>query len=118
MNPSRLIHTPLLRRAFSTAKTPAQVRAAFLETLKAERELALQGGGANRIESQHKKGKLAARERIELLLDEGSFREYDMLKKHRCTEFGMENQHYPGDGVVTGHGTINGRCGSRQHFFL
>ena len=94
----------------STAQTPTQIRAAFLETLKEQKELALVGGGEARIENQHKKGKLAARERLELLLDAGSFREYDMLKAHRCTEFGMDKQNYPGDGVVTGHGTINGRC--------
>ncbi len=58
---------------------------------------------------QHKKGKLTARERLSLLLDENSFTEYDMLKQHRCKDFGMENETYPGDGVVTGYGTINGR---------
>ncbi|MGD9918544.1 MAG: acyl-CoA carboxylase subunit beta [Paenirhodobacter sp.] len=67
------------------------------------------GGGQRRIDSQHKKGKLTARERIELLLDEGSFEEFDMFKAHRCTEFGMEAEHIPGDGVVTGWGTVNGR---------
>ncbi|MEP2405907.1 MAG: acyl-CoA carboxylase subunit beta, partial [Nitratireductor sp.] len=59
--------------------------------------------------AQHKKGKLTARERIELLLDEGSFEEFDMFKQHRCTDFGMDEQHIPGDGVVTGWGTVNGR---------
>jgi len=73
------------------------------------KEKALIGGGIKRIEKQHEKGKLTARERIDLLLDDGSFREYDMLKQHRCTEFGMEKQQIPGDGVITGHGTINGR---------
>ena len=67
------------------------------------------GGGQARIDTQHKKGKLTARERLTLLLDEGSFREYDMLKTHRCTDFGMEAQRPAGDGVVTGHGTIHGR---------
>ncbi len=70
---------------------------------------ALAGGGAKRIDTQHGKGKLTARERLELLLDEGSFREYDMLKTHRCADFGMEEQKPPGDGVVTGHGRIDGR---------
>ena len=67
------------------------------------------GGGIERIEKQHKKKKLTARERIEILLDEGSFEEVGMLVTHRCTDFGMENQLIYGDGVVTGYGTINGR---------
>lgn len=67
------------------------------------------GGGQRRIDAQHKKGKLTARERIELLLDEGTFEEFDMFKTHRCTEFGMEAEHISGDGVVTGWGTVNGR---------
>ena len=67
------------------------------------------GGGQRRIDSQHGRGKLTARERVELLLDEGSFEEFDMFVSHRCTDFGMEENRYPGDGVVTGWGTINGR---------
>lgn len=67
------------------------------------------GGGEKRIASQHAKGKLTARERIELLLDEGSFEEFDMFITHRCTEFGMQDQKPAGDGVVTGWGTVNGR---------
>jgi len=67
------------------------------------------GGGEKRIEAQHEKGKLTARERLALLLDEGSFEEYDMFVQHRCTNFGMDKQHYDGDGVVTGCGTIDGR---------
>ena len=67
------------------------------------------GGGQKRIEAQHNKGKHTARERIEILLDEGSFEEYDMFVTHRSTDFGLEKQIYPGDGVVTGHGTIDGR---------
>jgi methylmalonyl-CoA decarboxylase subunit alpha len=67
------------------------------------------GGGAKRIEAQHAKGKLTARERIEILLDEGSFEEFDMFVTHRCTNFGMEETKFMGDGVVTGHGTIDGR---------
>ena len=70
---------------------------------------ARQGGGAKRIEAQHAKGKLTARERLSLLLDEGSFEEYDMFVHHRCTNFGMEASHPDGDGVVTGQGTIDGR---------
>ncbi len=67
------------------------------------------GGGEKRIDSQHAKGKLTARERIDLLMDKNSFEEIGALIKHRSTDFGMEKMHYPGDGVVTGYGTINGR---------
>ena len=67
------------------------------------------GGGQSRIDSQHKKGKLTARERIHFLLDEGSFEEIGMMVTHRSTDFGMEAEKYLGDGVVTGYGTINGR---------
>ncbi|MBP1662878.1 MAG: carboxyl transferase [Bacteroidetes bacterium] len=67
------------------------------------------GGGEKRIDSQHKKGKLTARERIDMLLDDGSFEELDMFVTHRCTNFGLEKEKYMGDGVVTGHGTIDGR---------
>ena len=79
------------------------------ELLKAKKEEALLGGGQARIDSQHKKGKLTARERIHLLLDEGSFEEIGMLVKHRANDFGLDKEHYLGDGVVTGHGTIAGR---------
>ncbi len=67
------------------------------------------GGGADRIEKQHAKGKLTARERVELLLDKGSFEEIGLLVSHRCNDFGMENQRFLGDGVITGYGTIQGR---------
>ncbi|MBN2275721.1 MAG: acyl-CoA carboxylase subunit beta [Bacteroidales bacterium] len=73
------------------------------------REKAKLGGGEQRIESQHEKGKLTARERLEILLDEGSFEEYDMFVTHRCHDYGLEKQEYLSDGVVTGHGTIDGR---------
>jgi len=73
------------------------------------REKAKLGGGQKRIDSQHSKGKLTARERIDLLLDEGSFEEFDMFVTHRCTNFGLENETYLSDGVVTGYGTIDGR---------
>ncbi|MCI5038703.1 MAG: acyl-CoA carboxylase subunit beta [Donghicola eburneus] len=81
----------------------------ILQELEDRRELARAGGGQKRIDSQHAKGKLTARERIELLLDEGSFEEFDMFVAHRCTEFGMQENRPYGDGVVTGWGTINGR---------
>lgn len=80
-----------------------------IKLLKQKREEALLGGGIARIESQHKKGKLTARERLHFLMDEGSFQEIGMLVAHRSTDFGMEKERYPGDGVVTGYGTINGR---------
>lgn len=80
-----------------------------IRNLVDRREKALQGGGEKRIEAQHAKGKMTARERLELLLDEGSFEEYDMFVQHRCTNFGMDKQHFDGDGVVTGCGTIDGR---------
>jgi propionyl-CoA carboxylase beta chain len=81
----------------------------ILEQLEAKRELARQGGGLKRIAAQHKKGKLTARERLEVLLDEGTFEEWDMFVEHRCVDFGMQDQKIPGDGVVTGYGMINGR---------
>lgn len=81
----------------------------ILKELEDRRVEARLGGGQRRIDSQHKKGKLTARERLDVLLDEGSFEEYDMYKIHRCTDFGMEETKISGDGVVTGWGTINGR---------
>lgn len=80
-----------------------------LEQLAKRKEKALHGGGEHRIADQHRKGKLTARERVELLLDEGSFEEIGMLVTHRATDFGLDKQRIPGDGVVTGHGRINGR---------
>src|SRR5919106_1102624 len=81
----------------------------ILDKLEAKREAARMGGGAKRIAAQHKRGKLSARERLQLLLDPGSFEEIDTFVEHRCTEFDMAGQRIPGDGVVTGSGTINGR---------
>ena len=80
-----------------------------LDKLEERRGEARLGGGQRRIDAQHARGKLTARERIELLLDRGSFEEFDMFVQHRCADFGMESQHIPGDGVVTGWGTVNGR---------
>lgn len=99
------------RALCTVAALPPYLRKAqAVRTKLAEQEAsAFLGGGQARIDVQHKKGKLTARERLTLLLDEGSFREYDMLKTHRCTDFGMEAQRPAGDGVVTGHGTIHGR---------
>ncbi len=81
----------------------------ILEQLEQRRKVARLGGGQRRIDNQHKKGKLTARERIDILLDEGSFEEFDMFVEHKCVDFGMENSKFPGDGVVTGWGRINGR---------
>jgi propionyl-CoA carboxylase beta chain len=81
----------------------------MLARLDARRERARLGGGRERIAAQHAKGKLTARERIELLLDHDSFEEFDMFVEHRCDDFGMEETKIPGDGVVTGWGTVNGR---------
>lgn len=80
-----------------------------LEHLRKLREEARLGGGQKRIDKQHEKGLMTARERIDLLLDKGSFEEFDMFKTHRCRDFGMDTQVYLGDGVVTGHGTVDGR---------
>jgi propionyl-CoA carboxylase beta chain len=80
-----------------------------LQELERRREIARLGGGQARIDAQHKKGKLTARERIEVFLDEGSFEEFDMFVEHRSTDFGMEKTKIAGDGVVTGWGTVNGR---------
>lgn len=110
---------PLGVRAFSTAPTfdwqtnnsNVAIRGKFKERLQKARETSLEGGGAARIATQHKKGKLTARERISILVDPGSFKEYDMLKTHRCDDFNMgeTQEDFPGDGVVTGHGKIHGR---------
>lgn len=81
----------------------------IIAEIEKRRENARLGGGQKRIDAQHKRGKLTARERIELLLDENSFEEFDMYVEHRCTDFGMQDTKFPGDGVVTGWGTINGR---------
>ena len=81
----------------------------ILAELEQRREQARLGGGQKRIDAQHARGKLTARERIDALLDEGSFEEYDMFVQHHCTDFGMDKVKMPGDGVVTGWGTVNGR---------
>ena len=80
-----------------------------IEELERRRAAARLGGGQKRIDAQHAKGKLTARERVEVLLDQGSFEELDMYVEHNAVDFGMADQIVPGDGVVTGSGTINGR---------
>ena len=81
----------------------------IIRELENQRAAARLGGGQKRIDAQHAKGKLTARERLELLLDPASFEEWDMFVEHRCHDFGMADQKIPGDGVVIGYGTINGR---------
>src|SRR3954471_11231359 len=84
----------------------------ILEKLEVRRENARLGGGQARINAQHGRGKLTARERVELLMDKGSFEEFDMFVQHRATDFGMDKgAKIPGDGVVTGWGTVNCRTG-------
>jgi propionyl-CoA carboxylase beta chain len=95
-------------RALSTV-SPTAKRLRTMDMIKEKVDESKVGGGEKRIKGQHTKGKLTARERLDLLLDEGSFREYDALKEHVCTDFSMEETHIPGDGVVVGQGTINGR---------
>ena len=80
-----------------------------IEHLAKKRKEASLGGGQKRIDAQHKKGKLTARERIEILVDNDTFEEWDTFVEHRCTDFDIDKEHIPGDGVVTGYGTINGR---------
>ncbi|KAI9182923.1 hypothetical protein H9P43_003835 [Blastocladiella emersonii ATCC 22665] len=94
------------RRSYASGSTAEQ---SLLTRIEKKRQEALLGGGEKRIAAQHAKGKLTARERLTLLLDEGSFREYDAFVEHTCADFGMEKTKITGDGVVTGHGTINGR---------
>ena len=89
--------------------TPEQSSIDNLATLRTMREKALQGGGPARIEAQHAKGKMTARERLSILLDEGSFQELGALATHQVTDFGMADKRFPGDGVITGFGKINGR---------
>jgi propionyl-CoA carboxylase beta chain len=89
--------------------TPEAKHKIKLELLRERSELAEAGGGEKRIEKQRAAGKMTARERIDFLLDEGSFEEFDKFVVHRSTDFGLDEQKYPGDGVVTGHGLIDGR---------
>jgi len=97
------------RRKAPDARSGAEVKRGPSSSLADLRQEALRGGGEERVAAQHAKGKLTARERVALLLDEGTFEELDMLVRHRTTEFGMDRQRYVGDGVVTGHGKVHGR---------
>jgi acetyl-CoA carboxylase beta subunit len=93
-------------RVFPRGPRPCTTSSSSSRTKRAKARL---GGGEKRIDAQHAKGKLTARERLELLLDEGTFEEWDMFVEHRCADFGMADNKIPGDGVVTGYGMINGR---------
>ena len=122
-NNARAASRVILSKNFSSEvkslqPTAVSLKNAFRERLQDARDAALLGGGQKRIDTQHSRGKLTARERLSLLLDEDSFREYDMLKTHRCNEFGMEKEQYYGDGVITGHGLINGRKVKRHNYFV
>src|SRR6266576_2529737 len=92
-----------------TSKQQPKQSRSKLDVLRERSELAEQSGGADRVEKQHAAGKLTARERIEFLLDDDSFEEFDKLVVHRSRDFGMDQQLFPGDGVVTGHGLVDGR---------
>ena len=101
--------SPSAPATFLGPLTTRNVMQEIIQRLEEMREQARMGGGQKRIDNQHKKGKLTARERLELLLDPDSFEEWDMFVEHRCSDFGMEANKVRGDGVVTGYGTINGR---------
>lgn len=110
---ARYLHATTLRQQGEQValleKDPSLIKAAFRQRLSQEREKALIGGGQARIDKLHARGSLSARERLDLLFDDGTFQELDQLKTHRCTEFGMEQTHIPGDGIVIGHGLIDGK---------
>src|SRR5262245_45960884 len=95
--------------ATSESRIEDKSPAGGLTKLAEKNAAAFAGGGSERVERQHASGKMSARERIEFLLDDGTFEEFDRLKKHRSRDFGMEDQQYPGDGVVAGHGLVDGR---------
>ena len=99
------MHAAVCVRAMANSAASTSLLARLEEVAKK----AEMGGGEQRVAKQHEKGKLTARERLTLLLDRASFREYDRFKTHRCYDFDMQTRVYPGDGVVTGQGTINGR---------
>jgi hypothetical protein len=99
-------------RSFSSSDDdPSALKSRFNKRLQEERTKSLLGGGQDRIDRQHARGSLTARERLDLLFDEGTFHELDAFKAHRCKEFGMDDETklFPGDGVITGHGRVNGR---------
>src|SRR6202167_1224998 len=105
----RVIVTLLNRAVRKALKGGARGMKDIVDKLEARRDSARAGGGTRRVEAQHKRGKLTAREGVELLMDKNSFEELDMFVEHRSSDFGMENSKIAGDGVVTGWGTVNGR---------
>ncbi|PVU87750.1 hypothetical protein BB559_002701 [Furculomyces boomerangus] len=106
--PRALYARPIFPRV-RTYATPNTKATAVLQKIDSKRKESIVGGGQKRIDSQHAKGKLTARERVELLVDPNTFREYDAFVEHQCVDFGMEKNKITGDGVVTGYGKINGR---------
>ena len=108
---SRCISNSLIDHQFRYCSSleGAQHTLRVKKQIEQKRAQALLGGGQKRIDAQHKKGKLTARERIDLFCDDNSFVEYDQFVEHTCTDFGMQDEKYPGDSVVTGHGLVNGR---------
>lgn len=106
---TRGVSKPVSSQTFATSAGQGTASSQRIAAVLERKKKSAIGGGQSRIEKQHAKGKLTARERVELLLDEGSFIEYDMFVEHRCTDFGMEKEKHPGDGVITGRGSINGR---------
>jgi acetyl-CoA carboxylase carboxyltransferase component len=100
------VNAPNNERRMALSETQVDLKTQELRVRKAEAKM---GGGAEKIARLHAKGRMAARERLELLLDKGSFREMDIFVTHNCTDFGLNEQKIPGDGVVTGFGTVNGR---------
>jgi propionyl-CoA carboxylase beta chain len=110
INKLAVLNLNVVNRVYTQGLSPAVVNSLNVKKqLEKKRNDSLLGGGVKRIEQQHKKGKLTARERIDLLLDKGSFVEYGAFMEHRCSDFGMANEKYLGDSVVTGRGLINGR---------
>jgi len=105
----RCLHSTSFCRAIDIVQSTVPLTVGFVSVLEKAKQQAVLAGGVDRVKKQHERGKLSARERVELLLDEGSFREYDMLVQHDCRDFGMEKNKIYGDGVITGQGLINGR---------
>src|SRR5690349_785543 len=118
MSDARPAPVPVLVPGAAPSPAAGPAPRLHVEHLDALNARALLGGGVERIKKQHESGKLTARERIDLLLDPGSFTELDRFVTHRCTEFGMQQQKVPGDGVVTGYGLVDGRkvCVFAQDF--
>mmetsp|Transcript_24488 Transcript_24488/g.27336 ORF Transcript_24488/g.27336 Transcript_24488/m.27336 type:complete len:569 (+) Transcript_24488:98-1804(+) len=109
LSPTTRSFTSVREESISNEQDPSMLKSKFKERLRVERTKSLLGGGQNRIDRQHAKGSLTARERLDLLFDDGTFQELDAFKTHRCMEFNMEKTQFQGDGVITGYGQVNGR---------